>query len=233
MKKAIFPIVILVLIACNSFAQVDYQINSAMDLYRANKMATGDFIQTITEEDIDGSPYLNDEFINGTIYTTSKLQYVDVPLRYNIFNDDLEFRTNNNQVMAMATPEIIERVTFGEYELVYIPFASQKKMKRGYFKVVVKGDISFYARPQILYQQPKEPAAYVDAKPAKFASKPDTYYLRDGKNEAIKVDKKSEVINFFPSHNDEIATYIKKNKIKANKEDGLKKVVEYYNSNFQ
>lgn len=232
MKKAIFPIVILLLIASNSFAQVDYQISSALDLYRANKMTTGDFSQTIAQENIDGSPYLNDDFINGTVFTTSKLQYVDIPLRYNIFNDDLEFRTNNNQVMAMATPEIIERVSFGEYEMAYVPFASQKKIKRGFFKVVISGNISFYARPQILYQQPVEPGAYKEAKPAKFASKPDTYYLRNGMNEAIKVDKKSEVIDFFPAHNDEVAAFIKKNKIKTTKEDGLKKLVEYYNSNF-
>lgn len=232
MKKAILPFFILVLIVCNSYAQVDYQISSALDLYRSNKMATGDFSQTITQDNIDGSPYLNDDFITGTVYTTSKLQYVDVPLRYNIFNDDIEFKTNNNQVMAMATPEIIERVTFGEYQLVYIPFVSQKKIKRGFLKVVMEGNISLYARPQILYTKPEEPGAYKEAKPAKFLKKPDSYYLRNGKNEAIKVDKKKEVIEFFPAHNNEIATFIKKNKIKTNKESELKRIVEYYNSNF-
>lgn len=232
MKKAIFPIVILLLIAYNSIAQVDYQISSALDFYRTNKMATGDFNQTITEDNIDGSPYLNNEFIEGTVFTTSKYQFVDIPLRYNIFNDDLEFRTADNKVMAMATPEIIERVTFGEYEMVYIPFFSAKKTKRGYFKVVVNGNISLLARPQILYQKPEEPGAYKEAKPAKFISKPDKYYLRNGMDEAVKIDKKSEVIDFFPAHNDDVSAFIKKNKIKTNKEAGLKKLVEYYNSNF-
>lgn len=214
------------------FAQVDYQISSALDFYRANKMATEDFYQTLTEDNIDGSPYLNNEFINGTVFTTSKYQFVDIPLRYNIFNDDLEFRTADNKVMAMATPEIIERVTLGEYEMVYIPFSSLKKLKRGYFKVIVIGEVSLLARPQILYQKPEEPRPYKEAKPPKFVKKPDNYYLRNGKNEAIKVDKKSEVIDFFPAHNDEVAAFIKKNKIKTNKENGLKELVEYYNSSF-
>lgn len=232
MKKVIFPIVILLLIAFNSIAQVDYQISSALDLFRANKMATGDFSKTIAEENIDGSPYLNDDFINGTIFTTSKVQYVDIPLRFNIFNDAIEFRTNDDKVMAMATPEIIERVTFGEYEMVYAPFAVQKKIKRGFFKVILNGNISLYARPEILYQQPEEPGAYKEAKPARFVSKPDSYFLRIGLNEAIKVDKKNDVIDFFPEHNDEVAAFIKKNKIKTNKEADLKELVEYYNSNF-
>ena len=232
MKKVIFPIIILFLAASNSIAQVDYQISSALDLFRANKMATGDFSQTIAEENIDGSPYLNNDFINGTIFTTSKLQYVDIPLRYNIFNDAIEFRTNDNKIMAMATPEIIERVTFGDYEMVYAPFAVQKKIKRGFFKVILSGTISLYARPEILYQQPEEPGAYKEAKPARFVNKADTYFLRNGLSEAIKVDKKKDLINFFPEHNDEIETFIKKNKIKTNKEEGLKELVEYYNSNF-
>lgn len=232
MKKVIFPIVILLLIAFNSIAQVDYQISSALDLFRANKMATGDFSKTIAEENIDGSPYLIDDFINGTIFTTSKVQYVDIPLRFNIFNDAIEFRTNDDKVMAMATPEIIERVTFGEYEMVYAPFAVQKKIKRGFFKVILSGNISLYARPEILYQQPEEPGAYKEAKPARFVSKPDSYFLRIGLNEAIKVDKKNDVIDFFPEHNDEVAAFIKKNKIKTNKEADLKELVEYYNSNF-
>jgi hypothetical protein len=232
MKKVILPLLIILVISCNSFAQVDYQISSALDLFRSNQMATGDFSKTIAEENIDGSPYLNDDFINGTVFTTSKLQYVDIPLRYNIFNDDIEFRTNEDKVMAMATPEIIERVTFGEYEMVYAPFAVQKKIRRGFFKLVITGKISLYARPEILYQQPEEPGAYKEAKPAKFVNKPDTYYLRNGLNEAIKVDKKNDVIDFFPEHNNEVAAYIKKNKIKTNKEVDLKELVEYYNSNF-
>lgn len=232
MKKAIFSIIILLLFAFNSIAQVDYRISSALDLFRANKMATGDFSKTIAEENIDGSPYLNDDFINGTIYTTSKVQYVDIPLRFNIFNDAIEFRTNDDKVMAMATPEIIERVTFGEYEMVYAPYAVQKKMKRGFFKVILNGNISLYARPEILYQQPEEPGAYKEAKPARFVSKPDSYFLRNGLNEAIKVDKKNEVIDFFPEHKNEVAAFIKKNKIKTNKEADLKELVEYYNSNF-
>lgn len=232
MKKLFFPIVILLAFVCNSFAQVDYQINSALDFYHANKAATGDFKQILTEADIEGSPYLNEEFVAGTIYTTSKLQYVDVPLRYNIFNQSLEFRTNTNKIMAMSTPEVIERVTIGEYDMVYSPYASQKKMKRSFFKILSEGKISLYAKPEILYKEAEEPGAYKEAEPAQFVSKPDTYYLRNGKNEAIRVDKKSQVIDFFPDHNDEVAAYIKKNKIKTSKESGLLKVVEYYNTNF-
>ena len=91
MKKAIVPIVILLLIACNSFAQVDYQISSALDLYRANKAATGEFKQYIAEEDIDGSPYLDDEFVIGTWTFFLRLQVrINLALRIIITDSVLE-----------------------------------------------------------------------------------------------------------------------------------------------
>jgi hypothetical protein len=216
--------------ASSSFAQFDYEISSSMEFYRNTKLASGDFKQVLESEDIKGSPYLNDEFILGTVFTTSKYQFVDIPLRYNIYNGDLEFRTNENEILAMSTPEIIERVEFGEYKMVYIPYELNKKIKRGFFKVIKTGEVSLYASPQIIYQQPEEPGVYKDAKPAKFVSQPDEFYLRNKNEAAVEVSNKKEVLAFFPSHQKELEAFIKKNKIKTNKEDDLTKLVEYYNS---
>ena len=51
-----------------------------------------------------------DEFITGTIFTTSKTQYVNMSLRYNIYNDQLEFKTPEDKILVMAAPEIIEKI---------------------------------------------------------------------------------------------------------------------------
>lgn len=230
MSKIVLFMLILSSVAINSFSQ-SYEINSALDFYRSHKMSTGEYNQGITEDNIQGSPYLSNDFVEGTLFTTSKQQYNDVLLRFNIYTDNLEYKNNEDQIMAMASPEIIERAKFGDTEMVYIPYSSAKKIRRGFFKVVVEGEISLYVRPQVIYKQPEEPKAYAEAAPARFVQRPDLYYLRNGKNEAIRVDKKKELIEFFPAHNDEIAAFIKKNKIKL-KLEGLIEVVKYYNSNF-
>ena len=41
---------------------------------------------------------------------------------------------------------------------------------------------------------------------------------------------KKDVIDSFPDHKSEIETFVNKNKVNLKKEDGLKKLVEYYNS---
>lgn len=231
MKNTLLTIIFLSVFSVSSFAQADYMINSAMDFFRSNKIATGEFKNVLTEDDIKGSPYLNDEFLTGSIYTTSKVQFVDIPLRYNIFNDDLEFKSPDDKVLAMSTPEIVEKAVFGEYTMSYIPFSNVKKVRRGFFRVLEEGDKStLYARPMILFEEQKEPGAYKEAEPAKFISRPDTYYIRFGKKAAKKIGNKKELIAMFPDRNSEVESFIKKNKVKPSKPEGLKKLIQYYNS---
>ena len=220
------------LIAINfSFSQDMYQIREAMDFFRTNQLHSGEWKNTLTEEnDIKGSPYLNNEFVTGTIYTTTKQKFVDVPLRYNIFNDQMEFKTPENQIMAMAIPEIVETVELGGYKMVYIPYSNAKKIRQGFFRVEVEGDASLYSRSEIVFKKAEKSGAYKEAEPPKFINKPDSYYIRIGMEQAKKVVNKKELLEMFPDHQNEIATFIKKNKIKTGKPESLIKLVQYYNS---
>jgi len=229
MKTFINTLLILLSTVSLSYSQ-SYQIGQAMDLFRQSKMQSGDWSKMLTESDIEGSPYLDDEFINGTMYTTSKVQYNDIALRYNIYNDNLEFKTPDDKVLAMAAPEIVEKVELGDDILAYIPYSNVKKIRRGFFKLLVEGKASLYAKPMVSYTDPVEPAAYSEAQPAKFSRKPDTYYIRIEMEQAKLVSKKKELLAAFPDHSKEIAAFIKKNKVKPTKPEKLIKLVQYYNS---
>lgn len=230
MKRCILTITFLLTLFTASFSQESYAIRQAMDFYRTNKLQTGDWKATLSESDIQGSPYLNDEFINGIVYTTTKQKFVDLPLRYNIYNDQVEFKTPNNGIQAMATPEIVEAIEFGEYKMVYVPFSDNKKIRYGFFIVEVKGNASLLAKSKVNYKKAEEPGAYKEAVPAKFVKKPNTFYIKIGTAQAKHVNNKKELIRIFPDHQNEISAFIKMNKTKVNKTDHLKELVKYYNS---
>lgn len=230
MRRFILTISFLLSLFTASFSQEAYAIKQAMDFYRTNKLQTGDWKATLSESDIEGSPYLNDEFISGTIYTTAKQKFINIPLRYNIYNDALEFKTPDNVIQAMATPEILESAEFGEYTVVYAPFSNSKKVSHGYFQVVVSGEASLYIKSNIRFNKAQEPVPYKDAIPAQFHKKPDTYFIKVGPAEAKKVNNKKDLIKIFPDHQNEISSFIKKNKTKISKQDHLKALVEYYNA---
>lgn len=228
MKRLI--IIALLLIGATSFAQVNYQLSSAVDFVRTYKIASGEYYSELTEKDIQGSPFLNQEFINGSVYTTTKFQYADIPLRYNIFNDNIEFKTPENKVLAIAQPETIDKITFGDYTMEYLSYMNVKKVRKGYMLLITKGKASLYAKPEVVYTKATEAGAYKEPEPAKFERRSDIFYIRIETASAQRIDNKKDLIQVFPDHQNEIEAFVKKNKISPAKIDELKSLVEYYNS---
>lgn len=231
MKYLYFLLLISCLMPLTTWAQSEYEIRQAIDLFNSNSIAKGDFKTMLSESDIEGSPYLNDEFIEGTVFTTSKTQYVGVPLRYNIYSDQIEFKAGDGTVLALAAPETVEKVQFGEYKMVYIPFTISKKIRRGFFRELETGDKAvLLARLQVIFEDAKEPAAYQEAEPPKFIRKSDDYFIRIEKEPAVLISRKKDLELVFPNHKKEVNSFIKKNKVKPNKPERLTELVQYYNS---
>ncbi len=220
----------LTLAAGSVAAQFENPVYTSIEFFKRNQMATGELKTVLTENDIEGSPYLYDDFEKGTLRTTSNVSYEGIPLHYNIYNDELEFKTPDNQILAMSTPEIIERVTFEEYTLEYIPYILAKKIKRGFFILLLEGDVSLYAKPVIFFKQATEAGAYKDPTPPQFNRKNDSYFIRNGRDAAMEAENKKNLPDLFPDHRDEIESFIKKNKLSHRDPDDLKKLVSYYNS---
>jgi hypothetical protein len=234
MKQLLIILIVSLFCIANAFTQNTfhsaYEIKKAVELLDFNRRHSGDISKFLTEANINGTPFLNDEFIEGSIFTTSKTQYVDVPLRYNIYNDQIEFQLGEAPVQALAAPETIELIEYGDFVFEYAPYTNAKKIKRGFFIVKEKGNATLYSKPQVIFENAKKPAAYQDAVPARFLNRPDEYYIRVGKEPAMLIAKKKDLEEVFPDHKDEISGFIKKNKVKPNDQESLKELVQFYNS---
>lgn len=230
MKKLFSVLFITIIFSGSIFSQDTELMQEAWDFFRSEQLQTGGWRTILTDNNIQGSPYLNNDFINGTIYTSSNEKYANVPLRYNIFNDELEFRTSENKIQAVATPGIIEKVEFGNCKLVYTDYADINNKDKGYLQQIVDGDASLFVKSEVLFREPKEAAAFKEPEPAKFLNKANTYYIQVGDQIPKKVRGKKEIIELFSGHENEIAQFIKKNKIKPRKSESLVELVNYYNS---
>ena len=232
MKKS--ALTFLLVIICVAFSQaqyLNYEIIEKMDYLRTNQMTTNRSSNTIAQYKIEGSPYLDDAFVNGTIYTTAKTQVPDVPLRFNIYNDNLEFKTSDGTILELAQPETVERAKMGETEMIYTDYlTTTKNTKQGFFKVLAEGNLNLLAKPDIFYQEATEEAAYKEAQPPKFIPKPDVYYVQKPGSPATKIKKSKDLDGLIDAHKKEVDTYIKKNKLKFKKVEDLKQLVDHYNS---
>lgn len=233
MKKLCFGFILIQFFITAAFAQMDYQsgyvIKEAIDFISFSKPEGYKSLVTLTEADIKGSPYLDAGFSEGAVFTTSKTQFVSVPLRYNIFNDQIEFKGADGQPYAISVPEVIEKVEIGEVQFEYIPYVITKKMRYGYFMVLEKGNASLYIKPKVVFEQAKAPGAYQDAQPARFVRRPDEYFIRAGMEPAKPVSKIKDLEDALPDHQKEVMGFFRKHRLKTGNPEDLKQLVQYYN----
>lgn len=232
MKKFLLSTFFILSFAKIGFGQfgISYETRKAFELYNTNKFISGSAKSTLYDVDYTGSPYLNDEFVVGSIYSIQRIQYEEVPLRYNIYNDELEFKTPASEILALANPDIVVKAVLGDTSLVYLPFLQAGKSKKGFFIVLEEGRISLLAKPDIFLKPAIEPGAYKDPEPPKFVRKPDEYYLKTESGQVQLITNKKELIAAFPDNQDKIESFISKNKTKPNKSESLIELVLYYNS---
>ena len=189
-------------------------------------MATAQ-VKTSDGEVIAGSPYTDDKYKDGIIYYgTDKNQAA--PIRYNAYQDLIEYQQNGKALVLDANPGI-KKVIVGSETFVPLPNSDSKKLR--YFAVLDSGKITLYSKKNIVFQ-PFKRGGKLDGsdQPAEFQKKPDTYYYQLGDGELKEIDNIKSLIAGLPDKQDELNQFVKKEKISAKKEKDLLQFVKYYNS---
>ncbi len=236
MKSIFFIFAFSLLLSVTSKAQygtnynVNYNVIYAMDYFRIEQMTEGGLTNVLTTESIEGSPYLSDDFTTGTIYTTNGYKVIDIPIRYNIYNDDLEFKTAENKILAIAKPETIIRADFGTYQMSYRNYMSGQKEKSGYFVVVEEGKATLLTKPQVFFQKEEPGDGIKPGKSAKFVSQGDLIFISLNQQCAVRINKKKDVYEGLKTHTKELEAFVKENHLKITKTEDLQQLIKYYNS---
>ena len=199
------------------------------------------FDKTTRYEDINletlnytGSPYVNPSFLAGGIYHNNRLIADDVPLRYNAFVDEMEFKptfeTPDSESSAlMKSPEVDVRI--GSKVFVFVPYQGGVE-KGGYFEVLLSGERHdlFKKYNKRFTPEQKATTSMTRDVPAKFTENP-VYFLvlHDGRFVEIS-SRKRNFHNAFIGKEREIAHYIKENKLDVRNESHVIQIVDHYNS---
>ncbi|MBN2639889.1 MAG: hypothetical protein JXR65_12475 [Bacteroidales bacterium] len=230
--RSILIIAFLSFLTISARAQSGIQFNkSADEFFRIQSRYAGPSSKKTSMSEIDGSPYLNDKYYPGNIVTTSKITYVDIPLRYNIYSDNFEFKIPNHEALELSDPSSIKEVIMPDGTYLFVPFMNKmNKRSLGFLKKLNDGKGKVLIHYTIQLIPAKQAGAYQQPEPPKFAGEQKFYYVFFGTEPAVRIMNKSDLINAFPSHRLEIERFIKKDKIKIRKQQDLVKLMDYYNS---
>jgi hypothetical protein len=181
---------------------------------------------------IAGNPYLNLHFKKGTLVSKNNTRFTNVPLRYNVYTDNIEYKSPENKIYNLNHPTRDEFYQIGDTTFIYSPFYKKnKKLGSGYFQLLESGKKAKALLRYSVYIKPFEQAKpYTPEKPTRFSGKIETFYVKIGSHPAQPVYGKKSLLNLFPDQKSKLLQFIKKEHINTQKEAGFVKIIAYYNS---
>lgn len=210
------------------FYNESMQIRTPNDFYNSQRAKGEGPSSFLTEEQVEGSPYLSKEFMNGDIIIDN-FKFVGIPLRYNIYNDDIEFQ-KDDQILAIANPHEVRRIFIGDMAFIYSAYILSKEQTYGYFQLLSDGKAKVLKKYEISYQMPKAEQAYRPEEPAKFIPVPCKLYVTFGNDPALKFTNAKKLMKLFGDKKSEVEKFLKTEKLNLKNEEDLVSLLTYYNS---
>jgi hypothetical protein len=181
-----------------------------------------------TAPEIKGSPFLDDNFVQGEVYVGSKR--TAVPVRYNIFQDWIEYQ-QAGQTLVLEPSKTIQKVRIGDKTLVCEKLDFNGKSKYGYLTLVDTGKVTLLSKKVVKYIPVRKQGALDGSdEPAKYDRGPDVYFYRIGEGPLQEIDNLKSLIASFPDKQEEMKQYAKKEKISVKKEGELIQLMRYYST---
>ncbi len=180
-------------------------------------------------EDLKGSPYLDEAFQGGEIELGNG-ETVELNLRLNIYDDELEFETVQG-IQVLKEPEKMSRFSLGGSEYVYFELSNPTEESSGFFKLIAGDECLLLLKHRITYIPSVGAGAYEPATEAELRKEPDTYYLAiDGQSPVKLKRKKKFILELIPTREEEISRYMKEEKISLYKNNDLIELVDFINT---
>ncbi len=184
--------------------------------------------KTLTYDDILGSPYVDKNFREAKIADG----YQNLPVRYNSYKDEVEFKGNSG-IMVIPKEQKFNTIEILDPSIILV-YLNTNDENSGYFYKLNNGKILLYKKiiTKFIDVIPAS-SSYTEDKPANFKTLDPIYYIQIEENKFIKKPKtKKDFLNQIPSDKKEILnTYFNNNKVKFDKEEDLKKLVQFLDQN--
>ncbi|WP_276392790.1 hypothetical protein [Eudoraea chungangensis] len=183
---------------------------------------------------IEGSVYYNENFIKGDVFYLTKL-FDSYPMRYNAFSDEIEIqRTEGSPLESVYKSTSLTCIIDNESYVYSKYFDSKGEIKEGYIIRLNEGSkyVLFEKKTKVYKEGRKGATSMHPTYPPKFEDKHDYFISADGEVPVQFKGSKKELTAIFGNEKaSELKSFIKKNKIKLNKEEDLVKLMEFVNDN--
>lgn len=186
--------------------------------------------------DVQGSPYLYDDWKNGAILDKSGNLSENIMIRYDGYRDEVQFvKDGKNLVVEPAVAKEFYFVLLNEAsgnvarELFRNGYDIVGYNKNNYFNVKYDGTSKFLRKIKIAYMEEVVSNYGTNEQVKRFDRKEIDYVVINGVSLELSKSRK-EVMDYFHQHKASMQSFIKQNKLKLKDDNDLIKILKKYDS---
>ncbi|MDG1571989.1 hypothetical protein OZ410_06650 [Robiginitalea sp. M366] len=175
---------------------------------------------------VEGSPYLNDEFKRGAVYMNEEKPYAAY-MRYNAYQDEMQVQGPDG-ISTLFKREYVWAMLEGE-KFKIETYDTGNGTRQGYFVELNAGKTRLLKRYQSLFREgEKAVSSYSQDKPPRFEAETSYYLAMEGKPaQEVKLRKK-DILEMLD--NDASEGFVKENKLKLKDEAEVLMLLQHYNA---
>jgi len=213
----------------NVFSQVQNEANiSSSDM---RNMLDSNQIPLHRATNVEGSPYMFDEFYEGVVELTNGHTTQPLQIRYNTHEQSIDFMSGN--LAFNVEGENIESFHFtaNGKEYTFIKgYDASRLSEDDFVEVVVDGEVKFLARHHTAFFE--DSASYGSATKNNIYRSDVTYYVKVGDKspERLRSLNKRRVMNNIDRFEDELEQYADQNNIDFSDKEDVARLIRYCNT---
>lgn len=224
-KRIFLPILIILLTSTVIFAQTSQEDITSEDL---RNIVRHNVIEGVQKTEVIGSPYLFEDFEDGTITLVDGKNTANLQLNFNIYENRVEF-SDAESIIAVDN-RMVDRFAFnntGNGMEFAKGFDSRRLDNTDFVQVLVDGPVMLLKKYEVSFQE--NVATYGTATQKDEYISNERYYIHeDGETRYLRNLSERQILRTLNNHRDELETYISENNIDTENTDHLARLLRHY-----
>ena len=177
----------------------------------------------------EGSQYLAEQFLPGTIKLYNGKMIHDLTYRYNVYKYEMQYKLGD-KIYIIGTPDSLQNIVIADKKFIYTAFATGNRTGKTYFEISVDGSVKLLIRYYIMVTKANYDVVHdIGNKMDQLELKESYFILKD--NHTFEIDKKGKsIFGLFPNNQKEISDFMKSNKLSFGKITDLIPLVNFCNT---
>ena len=175
---------------------------------------------------IEGTRYLHDNFIKGSIYYDDSLQLDDIPLRLNLHNDALEFLQNDSAYVFVDAYRL-DKILLGDDEFAYLKVHPNSEIS-GYVKVWNNEFPMLITKMKVDFVKEIKGKPFVITQSDHFERADDIHYVMKSEHEIARIISIKKLIKYLENYSTELINFAKNEHVSIKDPESIVRLLKYY-----